>query len=201
MFQPQHAFFKAVALIDAANCEDPNLDADTRKIWPKELLYSNRMTDMLQRFASDADDAVNLAIRAHHIKRWKLPRTDYPTGRQGYIKWRTDLYKFHADTIAKLLMEVGYDEEFIERVKQAVGKKALKNNPNTQLLEDVANLVFIEHYILDFVLKHPDYDEEKWLNIISKTWNKMSYKAQQFALSDNITIPETLIPLIKKAIT
>jgi len=196
----QAVFDKAVELIDAANNEDPNQVTVDGKVWPKERLYSERMADMQVRFAPAADDAVKLAIRAQHVQRWKSARTDYPEGRQGYMQWRTGLYKLHADTAADLLANAGYAEEFIERVKQAVGKRALKINKDTQLLEDVADLVFIEHYMLDFAQKHPEYDEDKWLDIIRKTWKKMSQPAQQFALAGNITLPESLLPLIQKAV-
>ena len=97
-------------------------------------------------------------------------------------------------------MRAGYGEDVIERVKQAVGKRALKINPDTQLLEDVAGLVFIEHYMLEFAVKHPEYDEAKWLDIIRKTWKKMSSRAQQFALSGGINLPQPLLPLIQKAV-
>jgi len=197
----QTMYEKAVELIDAANTEDPNKDTDTDgKEWPKELLYSNRMSEMLQRFAPEADDVMKIAIRCQHIQRWKSPRNDYPMDRTGYLKWRTDLYKFHADTTGEIMAKVGYDEASIERAKKAVGKKAIKSNPDTQLLEDVVDLVFIEHYMLAFAEKHPEYDEAKWIDIIQKTWRKMSETGQQFALSGKITLPEPLVPLIQKAL-
>lgn len=196
----QSMYEKAVELIDNANREDPNMESDGEQEWPKELLYSHRMSDMQQRYAPDADDAPKLAIRAQHIQRWKSPRDAYPMDRKGYLKWRSDLYKFHAETVGELLEQVGYDEEFIERVKKAVAKRGLKSNPDTQLLEDVTDLVFIEHYMLAFANKHPEYSEEKWLDIIRKTWNKMSPEAQQFALGGNIKLPEPLVPLIQKAV-
>ncbi|MDT8281392.1 MAG: DUF4202 family protein, partial [Gammaproteobacteria bacterium] len=117
-----------------------------------------------------------------------------------YHQWRSALYNYHAETVAALLVKAGYDENFIERVKLAVSKKSLKSNADTQLLEDVTALVFIEHYMLDFVNKHPEYDEEKWLVIVRKTWAKMSETAQQFALGGHITLPESLVPLILKAV-
>lgn len=197
----QQAFAKACALVDAANGEDPNRETVDGKAWPKELLYSQRMSDMLARYAPDADDAIKLAARAQHIQRWKTPRTDYPEGRQGYLKWRTGLYRFHADTTAGILAEAGYTDDFIERVRLAVGKRALKTNPDTQLLEDVIALVFIEYYMLEFAAKHPEYDEEKWLQIIRRTWRKMSDRAHQFALSGDIRLPEPLLPLIEKAVS
>lgn len=190
----------AIELIDAANSEDPNHESSNGKDYPKELLYSHRMSDMLQRYAPDADDAIKLSCRAQHIQRWKTPRSNYPMDRKGYHQWRTGLYQFHADTVAALLIKAGYEDEIIERVKLAVGKKSAKTNPDTQQLEDVAALVFIEHYMQAFVDKHPEYDEEKWLVIIRRTWNKMSAAAQQFALSGGITLPEPLIPIIQKAV-
>ncbi|MDZ7661707.1 DUF4202 domain-containing protein [Thiohalophilus sp.] len=196
----QSLYEKAVELIDNANREDPNMESDGEKEWPKELLYSHRMSDMQERYAPDADDAPKLAIRAQHIQRWKSPRDAYPMDRKGYLKWRSDLYKFHAETAGELLAQAGYDEEFIERVKKAVAKRGLKSNPDTQLLEDVTDLVFIEHYMLAFANKHPEYSEEKWIDIIRKTWNKMSPEAQQFALAGNIQLPEPLVPLIQKAV-
>lgn len=200
MSQQQSTFDKALALIDAANSEDPNRVTADGRDWPKELLYSRRMSDMLQRYTPDADDAMKLAIHAQHVQRWKSPRDAYPMDRIGYLQWRKDLYKFHAQTAADLLVQAGYGEDVIDRVKAAVAKKAIKENPDTQLLEDVTDLVFIEHYMLEFAGKHPDYDEEKWLDIIRKTWKKMSGRAQQFALSGSIRLPEPLVPLIQKAV-
>lgn len=197
---PQQKFDTAIALIDEANSKDPNQETSDGKEWPKELLYSHRMTDMIERYAADADDAVKLSVRAQHIQRWLSPRSDYPMNRKGYHQWRTALYTFHAETVAALLVKAGYDDDLIARVKLAVGKKSLKTNADTQLLEDVIGLVFIEHYMLGFASRHPEYSEEKWLDIIRKTWKKMSDKAQQFALSGKITLPESLVPLIQKAV-
>ncbi len=200
MSQQQSAFDKAAALIDTANSEDPSQETVDGKIWPKEILYSHRMCDMLQRFMPDADDAMKLAIRAQHIQRWKSPRDAYPMDRIGYLKWRKDLYKFHAQTATDLLVQAGYGEDVTGRVKQAVAKMRIKENPDTQLLEDVSVLVFIEHYLVEFVGKHPEYTEEKWLDIIRKIWKKMTNRARQFALLGDIKLPDALVPLIQKAV-
>lgn len=193
-------FDKAKALIDAANREDPNREASEGKDWPKELLYSQRMSDMLECYAPDTDDAMKLAVRAQHIQRWKSPRSDYPMDRKGYHQWRAGLNKFHADTIADLLAKAGYENAFITRVTQAVGKKSLKTNPDTQLLVDVASLVFLEHYLLDFANRHTEYDEQKLMSIIGKIWKKMSTRAQQFALAGHIELPHSLTVLIRKTV-
>ena len=197
MIENPERFARALALFDAANAEDPNLDEGQ----PKELLYGRRMSDMIGRFAPDASEAAQLAVRAQHIQRWKVPRSQYPMNKEGYHAWRTGLYTFHADTAGELMRQAGYDAAMIERVKKAVGKRGIKSNPETQLLEDIADLVFIEHYMLAFAQSKPDYDEEKWLEIIRKTWKKMSKAAQAYALSGKIRLPEPLVPLITKAIS
>jgi hypothetical protein len=201
MSEEKSSYEQARQLIDAANGADPNqVSADGRQ-WPKELLYSHRMSDMLDRFNPEADDAMKLAIRAQHIERWKSPRNAYPMDRIGYLKWRKDLYKIQANRAAELLQQAGFGDEDIERVRNAVAKKNIKTNPDTQLLEDVTDLVFMEHYMLEFVGKHPEYSEEKWIDIIQKTWNKMSDDAHAFALSGAVRLPESLLPLIKKAVS
>lgn len=193
-------FERAIALFDAANAADPNMESIDGKEMPKELVYAQRMSEMIERFAPDAPEAVKLAVRAQHIERWKVPRSDYPMDRTGYLMWRTGLYKYHAETAGRLMKEAGYDDEMIARVQSAVGKKGIKVNPETQMLEDVVDLVFIEHYMIGFASQHPEYDEAKWIGIIRKTWQKMSKEAREFALSGKIRLPEALVPLILKAI-
>ncbi|MBV6474699.1 MAG: hypothetical protein MOGDAGHF_00186 [Rhodocyclaceae bacterium] len=189
-------FDATIAAFDAANAEDPNLDEGR----PKELLYAQRMSAMLDRFAPDASEVVRLAVRAQHIQRWKTPRASYPMDRQGYLQWRTGLYKFHAETAGRIMRDNGYDAGTIERVQAAVGKKGLKVNAETQLLEDVTDLVFLEHYLAGFAAQHPDYDEAKWIEIIRKTWQKMSQQARDFVIAGKVSLPETARPLILKAI-
>jgi hypothetical protein len=197
MIADKKRFDATIAAFDAANAEDPNLDEGQ----PKELLYARRMSEMLARFAPDASEAVRLAVRAQHIQRWKTPRSSYPADRQGYLQWRTGLYKFHAETAGRIMAEHGYDPATIERVKAAVGKKGLKVNAETQLLEDVTDLVFLEHYLAGFAAQHPDYSEEKWIDILRKTWQKMSAEARAFVLAGKVSLPEALRPLILKAVS
>lgn len=190
----------ASELFDTANAADPNTELVDGVAQPKELLYARRMTEMLERFAPEADEAVRLAVRAQHICRWQVPRASQPMDRDGYLRWRSGLYKFHADLAGKLMREAGCAEPLIERVMAAVAKKGIKTNPDAQMVEDVADLVFIEHYMLAFAGKKADYSEEKWLDIVRKTWKKMSERARSFALSGGIKLPEPLLPLIQKAI-
>ena len=197
----QEYYKKAVELIDAANNEDPNFEVIDGKKIAKELLYGQRMSTMLAIYLPDVDEAVKLAVRAQHIQRWKSPRQDYPMNRKGYHLWRTNLYKFHAETVGNLLQQAGYDDTFIERVKTAVAKKSLRTNSDTQIVEDVAALVFLQFYMLDFYKKFStEYDKEKWIDIIQRTWKKMSPQAHDFALSGKIELPESLVPLIQEAV-
>ncbi len=196
MLANQERITQAIALFDAANAEDPNQDEGQ----PKELLYARRMTEMLGRFAPQADEVAQLAARAQHIRRWTVPRGNYPLGKPGYFAWRTGLYRFHAETAGELMQQAGYDAATIARVKAAVGKLDLKTNPDTQLLEDVSCLVFIEHYMLGFAGQQAEYTEEKWLGIIRQARKKMSGPAQAFATGGGISLPPALVPLIQKAL-
>ena len=196
----QQPYEAAIAAFDRANAEDPNRETFQGEEHPKELLYAQRMSEMQERFAPEASEAVKLAVRAQHILRWKISRSDYPMDRTGYLQWRTALYKFHAETAGRLMQEAGYDDGMVERVKAIVSKKGLKINAETQLMEDVADLVFLEFYLAGFAAQHPEYEEEKWSRIIRKTWQKMSVRAQEFALSGKISLPEALAPLVRRAI-
>jgi len=197
MIANSERFNKAIALFDAANAQDPNQDEGQ----PKELLYAQRMTGMVGRFAPDASEVAQLAVRAQHIQRWTVPRSTYPLGKPGYFAWRTGLYRFHAETAGELMHQAGYDEAMIGLVMAAVSKQDIKTNPDTQMLEDVSCLVFIEYYMLGFAGQHAEYSEEKWVGVIRKTWQKMSDAAHVFATTGGIKLPEALLPLILKAIS
>lgn len=188
-------FHTASALIDAENSQDPNSEIYQSVSYPKELLYSNRMYERLMDFYPDASEAVQIASKAQHICRWKMPRESYSMDRVGYLKWREDLKKFHAKTTATILQKSGYDADFIDRVSFLIEKKLLKKDEETQLLEDVICLVFLEHYFDPFVQKH---DREKMKNIILKTWNKMSDKGHQEAFKINYS--SSNLQLIKEAL-
>lgn len=188
-------FQKAIEWIDAENAQDPNTEIHESVSFPKELLYSDRMYAKLMDFHPNASEAVQIAAKAQHICRWKIARESYPMDRVGYLKWREELKKFHAKTTATILEKAGYDEDFIARVSFLIEKKLLKKDEETQLLEDVICLVFLEYYLAPFVEKH---DTEKLKNIILKTWNKMSDKGHQAALQISYS-PENL-QLIKDAL-
>ncbi|WPR71450.1 DUF4202 domain-containing protein [Flavobacterium sp. NG2] len=188
-------FQKASQWIDAENAQDPNIEIHESISHPKELLYSNRMFDRLMDFCPSASEEVQIAAKAQHICRWKIARESYPMDRVGYLRWREELKKFHAKLTAEILEKAGYDQSFIDRVCFLIEKKLLKKDAETQLLEDVICLVFLEYYLEPFVEKH---DKEKLKNIILKTWNKMSEKGHQAALKINYS-PANL-DLIKEAL-
>lgn len=191
-------FARAIACFDAANGEDPNRESDGGGVRPKELLYAERMTAMLARFAPQASEPLRLAARCQHIRRWKIPRADYPMTRAGYQQWRVRLRDFHAGLAGGILREAGYDDATIARVGSLIRKEALKTDAEAQALEDVVDLVFLESYLADFVTEHPGYDEAKFVDILKKTGRKMSARGREAALT-LISPPPALLPVIRKA--
>ncbi len=173
-------FHSAITAFDAANAQDPTQISGT----PAELLYARRMTDWLNRLYPDAGELLHVAARSQHIRRWMVPRSKYPITRAGYHQWRTFLYSFHADTAAQILQQVGYDDATISRIRSLLKKEKLKADPEMQMLEDVACLVFLESYFADFAAKH---DEEKVIGILKRTWKKMSPHAHTAALDLNLS--------------
>ena len=189
-------FRAALARFDAANAEDPNREEVGGAEQPRELVYAQRMTETLEQFAPDASEAVRLAARCQHIRRWTAPRDTYPDGRDGYRRWRTDLARFHADTAGAILREVGYGDNTVARVGALLRKERLKADPEVQLLEDVACLVFMEHYLPAFAQQH---DAEKLAGILRKTWRKMSATGQAAALK--LDLEPDLRELVARAVS
>ena len=176
-------FKDAIARIDQINDQDPNKELVGGQSISKELLYSQRMSQELNAFSPDASEALQIAARAQHIGRWKIARNAYPMDRPGYLKWRNSLKALHADTTEQILSEVGYPTEFIGEVRDLIEKKGLKKNPDTQTLEDVICLVFMKFYLSDFADKHTD---EKIIEILKKTWRKMSDRGHESAKTINL---------------
>jgi len=191
-------FDRAIARFDAANADDPNRESVAGHERPGELLYAERLTAMLARFAPDAAEVLRLAARCQHIQRWKIPRADYPMTRAGYHQWRTRLRDFHADLAATILGDAGYGDTMIGRVRSLIRKAALKADPEAQALEDVVALVFLESYLDDFVARHGDYDEVKFTDILTKTAKKMSARGREAALT-MIALPSALEPVVRRA--
>ncbi len=188
-------FAEAIAQFDALNAEDPNTIDVSGTPTPKELVYAQRMTARLIAFQPAASEALRLAARCQHIQRWKIPRNAYATGPMGYKKWRNELKRLHAQTATSVLEAVGYEPEIIEAVQGLLKKRGLKSEPDVQALEDVACLVFLEHYAVDFASKH---DEEKVVNILQKTWKKMSPAGHAAALE--LKLPDAVGQLVSRAL-
>ena len=188
-------FERTIAAFDAANAEDPHQEMVDGKALPKELIYGQRMSEMLAAFAPDASEALQLAARCQHIQRWTLPRDTYPMDRKGYLKWRTQLKLFHGKRAGEIMEAEGYDAETIDRVKFLLNKQKLKSDPETQTLEDVVCLVFLKYYFSDFAKQH---SEEKLVDIVAKTWNKMSDKGHEAAMKLSFSTEEKNI--IQKAL-
>ncbi|MFV1449107.1 DUF4202 domain-containing protein [Maribacter sp. HS] len=180
---------------DEANKQDPNTEVFEGTTYPKEVLYGIRMTERLNAFDPNASEALRLTARCQHICRWEIPRESYEMNREGYLRWRQELKKFHATKAASILEDIGYDKETIDNVKFLLQKKQLKKNEETQTLEDVICLVFLEFYFEHFAHKHP---EDKTIDILQKTWRKMSTKGQEAALK--LPLSKFSLDLITKAL-
>lgn len=185
----------AIALIDKKNAEDINSIHLHDAMFSKELLYSKRMSQKLLQFKGDASEELQIAARAQHICRWKIARNEFPMDRVGYLKWRETLKRMHTEITSEILKEVGYPDDFIKRVSFLINKKMIKKNEESQVIEDVICLVFLDYYFEAFSEKH---EEEKIITILQKTWKKMSSEGHKFAL--NLNFSEKSLTLIKKAI-
>jgi hypothetical protein len=185
-------FERALAAIDAVHAEDPDKDAAGEA---KELLYAQRMSAWLAKLAPDASEALKLAVRCQHLRRWAIARGDYPAGKVGYLRWRKEESLAHAALAGDILGQAGYGADTIRRVQSLVKKERIKHDPDAQALEDVTCLVFLEHDFAPFAAKHPD---EKVIDILRKTWPKMSAHGHEAALS--LKLPAALRRMVEKAV-
>jgi hypothetical protein len=161
--------------IDRANAADPHREADGS---PKELAYSKRLTDWVLRLEPQASEFLRIAARGQHVGRWKVPRASYPLDRGGYLRWREDLKKLHARTVAEIMEQAGYSEEERRKVQEIILKRNLRD-PDTQTVEDALCLEFLATQFDDLKNKTPD---DKMAEIVRKTWKKMSARGQDSAL-------------------
>ena len=167
-------------LIDEANSRDPShsTDADGRNL-PAALLYGQRMSTRLQAFDAEASEELGIACRAQHLERWLLPRADYPQTKAGYFEWRNEQKKRHAERVSELKGQAGYDKAACDRVAALVRKEGIKRDPESQMLEDVACLVFLENHAVEFA---DGREEEQVIDILKKTLRKMSDRGRKAAL-------------------
>ncbi|HEV2318920.1 MAG TPA: DUF4202 domain-containing protein [Verrucomicrobiae bacterium] len=168
-------FETAIRRFDEENGHDPNKENGQ----PRELLYAQRLTDWVLRLCPDASETLRLAARCQHLRRWEIPRTQYPLSRAGYLKWRTDLKKFHARRAGEILAEAGYDNETIQRVRDLNLKKNFPSDPDCRVLEDALCLVFLEFQFADLAAKTSD---DKMINALKKSWQKMTEAGRAEAL-------------------
>lgn len=187
-------FEEAIREFDNYHKQDPNQEMENGIAYPSELLYARRMSAWLEKYAPHSDEHIQLAVRCQHIGRWEIPRNKYPMDKKGYLQWRNEEKIRHARIASEILHTAGYEEETIGKVKNLVLKKELFTNPDTQLVEDVVCLVFIEYYLEDFAARHPD---DKVIDILKKTMKKMTPRALE--TSATIRLSDKLRTLINKA--
>lgn len=189
--------FKA---IDDINSQDPNLVVIEGISQSKELVYGQQMSACLNQYWSEANEVLQIAVRAQHIKRWQLKRTEYPEGKAGYYQWRIAQGRFHAELTANIMLDEGYNQTEADRCAAILRKENIKTNSDTQTLEDVACLVFLMHYFDEFAAKYTSQNNEaKIVRIVQLTWKKMSDEAHEIALS--LTLPDHLAAIVTKALS
>ena len=187
---------KALAAIDRAHEDDPTLVNIDNRMVPYELHYAQKSTYYLGKHAPDASDVLRLAIRAQHFRRWEVPRNTYPMTKAGYYAWRTGLKKRQAEQTAEICIQSGFSSDDASRVAALIRKENIKSDDETQILEDVACLVFLDDQFEQFEKEH---DEPKIVNILRKTWVKMSERGHQLALEISMSSNAKL--LVSKALT
>ena len=173
---------KAFELFDNYNKQDPHVVTWEGVTYPAEYFYALQLYNWVKKLKPDASEALQLASRAQHIGRWKIARDEYPKGKAGYFKWRTELAKFHAATACELMLEAGYDEEETKPIQHIILKENLKLDDEVQTMENALCLVFLEFQYEDFIKKH---DDDMVIRILRKTWKKMSEPGGGAALSLN----------------
>jgi tRNAThr (cytosine32-N3)-methyltransferase len=189
------AYTRARELIDAAHAADPSRTADGR---PAELVYADRMEAWVVRLTPGAPPLLRLAARCQHLERWAVPRASFPLDKPGYHAWRRSLYVKQAERARDLLLEAGVAPAEAGEVVTWVSKTGLKSNSGTQALEDAACLVFLENEIVAFAAQHAEYPREKFIDILSKTWRKMSPGAQHAALA--LELEPAIAALVREAV-
>lgn len=181
-------FVRAIAAIDAANADDPNRIVVRGEERPKELVHAEMVTEWVRRLVPAPAAPLLLAARAHHLRRWSIPRSSYPDGRAGYLKWRKALHEQHATETGEILAGVGYDDATIARTQDIIRKRGLGKDPDVQALEDALCLVFIETQLGE--LSDRVDDPEKMVTIIQKTAKKMSPAAIDLVLALDVSDAE-----------
>jgi Domain of unknown function (DUF4202) len=180
MMPDSPTFAAAMERFDAENALDPNPEMEGGKACPRELLYARRLTDWVLKLEPNASEHLRLAARCQHICRWKIPRQSYPMTRAGYLRWRSDLKEFHAQTAGKILREAGYGEEIVHKVQELNLKKNFPHDAESRVLEDALCLVFLEFQFAELAAR---MEAEKMVNAVQKTWKKMTPTAHARALA------------------
>jgi hypothetical protein len=174
---------KAIELFDAYNQQDPHKIRWNGEEYAAEYFYALQLYNWVKKLQPNASEPLLLAARSQHIGRWQTPRTSYPDGKAGYLTWRKELAKFHAETAGKLMLQAGYTEDNIEVVKHIILKQNLKIADDVQAMENALCLLFLEFQYDDFLAKHED--DNMIIRILRKTWQKMSEPGRQAALHLN----------------
>jgi len=177
IFQPRDParFAAAIRRFDEENARDPHFEQLKDGPQPRELVYARWLTHWVLRLRPSASEELRLAARCQHICRWMIPRASYPMTRAGYLQWRAELKKFHAQKAGEILHELGYGEDVVHRVQELNLKQNFPNDAEGRVLEDALCLVFLEHQFAELAAKAA---ADKVIAALQKSWNKMTSAAQ-----------------------
>jgi len=198
MLEPAPRYTAVITDIDKANADDPRTIVVDGTIRPSEVVYSERMTERLAAMYPEASERLRIAARGQHIRRFDIPRTRFAQGREGYNEWRRTCREHHAELLSGIMSRHGYGEQDVAHVGRLVRKEQLKKDKESQALENVVDVVFLEHYFDEFYLKYSHYDDAKIVDILAKTLRKMSPKGHQAALA--LDLPERTKKLVLAAV-
>ena len=188
-------FARALKEIDRFNSQDPRQKIDDGIAHPQELIYSKSLTEWVLKLDPQASEALRVAARGQHIGRWTIPRSEYPGGHSGYLRWREELKAFHVEKIGRILRDIGCEEDFVERVASLMLKNNIKEDPDAQTLEDALCLVFFQTQFMDLMEKTAT---DKMTILVRKTWKKMGPKGREIALQ--MKLPFEIIRFLETSI-
>lgn len=187
---------RVLAEIDAANSHDPSYVMFAGDARPTALIEGQRAYAWAVQIRPDASEPLQIAARAHHLRRWEVERSSYPRTRDGYLAWRTYLYDFHGRAAGELMHAAGYPEESVLRVAELLQKRAVKRDPEAQTHEDAVSLAFLELRLSSFL---EGVTEEQAIRALRRTWTKMSPAGREAAMG--LSLDDRAADAVKRALT
>lgn len=190
-----YQYHKAIIAIEQIHSKDITQEQHNGSLIPAEFLYGKRMLKTLELVSPESSYAMKLAVQCQHLQRWGVPRSSYTYDRRGYHEWRREVMKYQLEQTINLLSSISIDEIDIKWIAQVINAQENKADSNGLIIMDTACLVFLKWYMEPFAKKH---ESEKVLDILKKTFRKMSTDAQN--LISKLDLPESSLQVLNQAI-